>query len=241
MNVEINSMNRYLYLKGFDELDQVYIRLGNEGDCETIRELFEMSFPVNYDEEYYGSLRSQEYRGNRLIIWMAESFEQNTCNPVGCIVMQKRLLGSSNCDIHIIQRYSYDYALYILNIAVFPKYKRRGIGSFLLQKAIEFADNNQQCAGVYLNVQASNQGNIHFYEVNGFKCIMNVPGCLLFSEVYCVDTYIIDGHLEDSKLYFYPLHGALATSSQLYSDGIPYLLFGVLFSFLLIAGYKIIS
>ena len=180
MNVEINNKNRYLYLKGFQEIDNVYIRLGNEEDCQTIRELFEMSFPVNYDEEYYDSLRSQEYRGNRLIIWMAECFERNTYNPVGCIVMQKRLLGSSNCDISIIQRYSYDYVLYILNIAVFPRYKRRGIGSFLLQKSIEFADQNPLCAGVYLNVLATNQGNIHFYEVNGFKCIMNVPGIFHF-------------------------------------------------------------
>lgn len=233
-------MNRHLYLKGFEGLDNVYIRLSNEGDCQTIRELFEMSFPVSYDEEYYDSLRTQEYRGNRLIIWMAEYFEQNTYYPVGCIVMQKRLLGSSNCDISIVQRYSYDYVLYILNIAVFPKYKRRGIGSFLLQKCIEFADNNQLCAGVYLNVQASNQGNIRFYEVNGFQYIMNVPGSYRCVGS-CTDTYIIDGHLEDSKLYFYPLHGAMATSSQLYSDGVSYLLLGALFSFLLFAGYQVIS
>lgn len=57
----------------------------------------------------------------------------------------------------------------------------------------------------------------------------------------CADTYIIDGHLEDSKLYFYPLHGAVATSSQLYSDGVSYLLLGALFSFLLFAGYQVIS
>ena len=116
MNVEINNMNSHLYLKGIEGLDNVYIRLSNEGDCQTIRELFEVSFPVRYDEEYYDSLRAQEYRGNRLIIWMAEYFEQNTYYPVGCIVMQKRLLGSSNCDISIVQRYSYDYVLYILNI-----------------------------------------------------------------------------------------------------------------------------
>ena len=97
-------MNSHLYLKGIEGLDNVYIRLSNEGDCQTIRELFEMSFPVHYDEEYYDSLRAQEYRGNRLITWMAEYFEQNTYYPVGCIVMQKRLLGSSNCDISIVQR-----------------------------------------------------------------------------------------------------------------------------------------
>ena len=91
--------------------------------------------------------------------------------------MQERPLdGSPACDLNIVNGYMYNYVLYILNIAVFPEYKRRGIGSLLLQKSIAAANQNELCAGVYLHVLATNEENILFYERNGFKFVQEFPG-----------------------------------------------------------------
>jgi ribosomal-protein-alanine acetyltransferase len=56
----------------------------------------------------------------------------------------------------------------ILNLAVAPEQRRRGTASALLQAAIAWARANAARRG-YLEVRASNQAAIRFYEAAGFK------------------------------------------------------------------------
>ena len=55
----------------------------------------------------------------------------------------------------------------ILNLAVSPGWRRRGLGARLLSEALEFArrGGSQRC---YVEVRASNQSGIDFYRRHGF-------------------------------------------------------------------------
>ena len=177
MDGSIIEVEQLLRLKHSAFSDHIYIRPSTKEDYSLLRELFEISFPVKYDDNFYSSLCAKYYKGHPLIVWIAECVQDGEYHPVGCIVMQERPLdGSPACDLDIVNGYMYNYVLYILNIAVFPEYKRRGIGSLLLQKSIAVANQNELCAGVYLHVLATNKENILFYEHNGFKFVQEFPG-----------------------------------------------------------------
>ena len=57
---------------------------------------------------------------------------------------------------------------YITNLAVEERYRERGVGKFLLQSCLEFAEK-KQFEFVYLEVRASNSTAIKLYVSQGFK------------------------------------------------------------------------
>lgn len=61
------------------------------------------------------------------------------------------------------------YVTYILNIAVFPKYRRYGVGSYFLQRIIKRYSGEPLCGGVYLHTLSDSAQNISFYQSNGFQ------------------------------------------------------------------------
>ena len=61
------------------------------------------------------------------------------------------------------------YVTYILNIAVFPKYRRYGVGSCFLQRVIKRYSGEPLCGGVYLHTLSDSAQNISFYQSNGFQ------------------------------------------------------------------------
>jgi ribosomal-protein-alanine N-acetyltransferase len=57
---------------------------------------------------------------------------------------------------------------HILNLAVHPDFRRRGVATILMDEAIREL-NKKGCAFMYLKVRASNSGAQRFYELLGFK------------------------------------------------------------------------
>ena len=146
MDGSIIEVEQLLHVKHSAFSDHIYIRPSGKEDYNLLKELFEISFPVKYDDNFYSSLCAKYYKGRPLNVWIAECVQDGEYHPVGCIVMQERPLdGSPACDVNIVNGYMYNYVLYILNIAVFPEYKRRGIGSLLLQKTIAVANQDELC------------------------------------------------------------------------------------------------
>jgi ribosomal-protein-alanine N-acetyltransferase len=66
----------------------------------------------------------------------------------------------------IISRYV--DAWHVMNIAVAPEFRRRGIATALLEKLLELADDGMR-RGYTLEVRVSNEGAIRLYERFGFR------------------------------------------------------------------------
>ena len=60
----------------------------------------------------------------------------------------------------------------ISNIAVYPEFRRRGVGRRLIEHAsIEASDKG--CVRLVLDVETSNETAVHFYETAGFSAVAN--------------------------------------------------------------------
>ncbi len=58
---------------------------------------------------------------------------------------------------------------HIVSIAILPGYRRRGIGTELMRRALESLKNVYGCREVYLEVRVSNKAAIEFYKNLGFR------------------------------------------------------------------------
>jgi [ribosomal protein S18]-alanine N-acetyltransferase len=58
----------------------------------------------------------------------------------------------------------------ILNLAVAPEHRRKGIGALLLESALD-ALRTRGVVAVFLEVRVSNQAAIHLYQAKGFRPI----------------------------------------------------------------------
>jgi len=76
---------------------------------------------------------------------------------------------------------------HIVSIAVLPDYRRRGIGSKLLEQAMEALKDIYGCKEVYLEVRVSNNPAISLYEKYGFRKVKIIRGYYLDGE----DAYIM--------------------------------------------------
>lgn len=65
---------------------------------------------------------------------------------------------------------------HIVSIAIKPNYRRMGIGTSLMQRAMDALKNIYGCEYVYLEVRVSNYPAIKFYEKLGFKISKTVEG-----------------------------------------------------------------
>ncbi len=60
---------------------------------------------------------------------------------------------------------------HVISIAVLPEYRRRGIATKLLNKAMRILKEEYSCGEVYLEVRVSNNPAIHLYQKLGFKIV----------------------------------------------------------------------
>lgn len=79
--------------------------------------------------------------------------------------------------------------LYISKIYLKAETRRKGLGKFLLSRAIELAEQNDKKA-IYLNVNKYNADSIAFYERNGFKKVDE--GVFDIGNGYVMDDYILE-------------------------------------------------
>ena len=58
---------------------------------------------------------------------------------------------------------------HIVSIAILPEYRRRGIGTALMNRVMDSLKNIYDCKEVYLEVRVSNRAAIEFYKKLGFR------------------------------------------------------------------------
>ncbi|RMH55806.1 MAG: ribosomal-protein-alanine N-acetyltransferase [Candidatus Hydrogenedentota bacterium] len=123
--------------------DRVKLRRLQERDLDTVLEIERESFPHP---------------------WRKKMFEEELRNPLSlCFGAESdgRLVG-------FLFSWSIFEDLHINNIAVLPRYRRRGIGRRLLQEAMERA-RVLGARNVLLEVRRSNAAAARFYERLGFR------------------------------------------------------------------------
>jgi ribosomal-protein-alanine N-acetyltransferase len=96
--------------------------------------------------------------------WSLAMFVLELSKPSGiCLAaeVERELVGYLVCS-------RYDTVWHLMNIAVEPDWRRRGIGSALLQALLERVGDDAQ---VTLEVRRSNQGAVVLYEQFGFRSV----------------------------------------------------------------------
>jgi ribosomal-protein-alanine N-acetyltransferase len=61
--------------------------------------------------------------------------------------------------------------MHVLSFAVYPEYRRQGVGKKLMNELVKIAMANKGTDTLSLNVHVENSGGIAFYEAYGFKKI----------------------------------------------------------------------
>lgn len=96
--------------------------------------------------------------------WRRETFEAELNNEFSRFIIAK----SGEEPAGFIIYWDIPYEIHLINIAVRPKYRRKGIGSLLLGEMINYAEMNSKQL-ITLEVRVSNYGAIKFYQKFGFK------------------------------------------------------------------------
>lgn len=94
--------------------------------------------------------------------WTYKQFEIELSNPL-CVCF---VALEENTPVGFLVLHMGEYGVIQL-LAVESDYRRKGIGSALLQKAIDKA-KEEKCKGVTLDVRSSNHKAIVFYKAKGF-------------------------------------------------------------------------
>jgi ribosomal-protein-alanine N-acetyltransferase len=107
--------------------------------------------------------------------WERKAFESELENPNArnIVVKEKKTDKTERVVAYVCFRCVTD-EIHIVNIAVLPEYRRRGIGAGLLQAVIAEA-RQQPCEEIVLEVRATNQSAILFYKKFGFKIVGRLP------------------------------------------------------------------
>ena len=127
----------------------VDIKFGELTDknVEQFRILNQLTLPVVYSEDFY----------NRLTTYSRYS---------KLAYLKDVLVGAISCKEEIRDDAP---AVYIMTITVLKPYRRYGIGSKLLEKAIEDCAKSKSIKSMYLHVQETNESAFEFYKKHGFE------------------------------------------------------------------------
>jgi ribosomal protein S18 acetylase RimI-like enzyme len=138
-------------------------------DLPAVKSLHKMVFPVQYGEEFYDSLLNNPFR-HTILATLPSS------NEMGYIVvgvLTYRIKKQKRSTQRITEWWNGFHGkshAYMMTFGVAPTFRKRGIGTFLLQKMI---DQLQKCGvcEVSLHVLRSNQNATKFYSHHGFETI----------------------------------------------------------------------
>ncbi|CAJ0598946.1 unnamed protein product [Cylicocyclus nassatus] len=127
-------------------------------------------FPVQYSEAYF-----QKVQNNDLC---------------AALVVDGECLGVVCCKFEIVGCSKF---LYIMSLAVHPLYRCRGIGSRLLDFAINKAESHS-VSTIRLHVQINNQNAIHFYKNRGFTILETTKN--YYHRCFPTDAYLMQKQLQ---------------------------------------------
>lgn len=80
---------------------------------------------------------------------------------------------------------------HVVSIGILPEYRRLGIGTSLMEKAMDALKTHYFCDYIYLEVRVSNIPAIKFYEKLGFKINRVIKGYYKDGE----DAYVMDKNI----------------------------------------------
>jgi ribosomal protein S18 acetylase RimI-like enzyme len=102
---------------------------------------------------------------------LQQKIPSRTEKIIGCIVGSFNSLDnieSSLSTFLIEDPHTHSRVFYIMTLGTATEYRKLGIGSNLVERAISYAKQDERCGAVYLHVITYNQTAISFYEKLGF-------------------------------------------------------------------------
>lgn len=131
------------------KLTKVDIKFGEltTKNVEQFRILNYLTLPVVYSEDFYNRLTSYT-RYSKLAY------------------LKDVLVGAISCKE---EEQDGERVVYIMTITVLKPYRRYGIGSQLLDKAVEDCAKSKKIKRMYLHVQEGNESAFEFYKKHGFE------------------------------------------------------------------------
>jgi ribosomal-protein-alanine N-acetyltransferase len=186
--------------------EEVIIRRATEDDIPAVMEVNLKSLPENYWYGFYlHILRNWPETFlvaeiNKKIVGYAMSRIENTSDPV-LLGLANELEGTSRSLLNslvgsiksILTRSYYGKVAHLVSIAVLKEYRRRGIGSRLLDETIKASIKYYDVESIYLEVRVSNIPAIRLYEKFGFKKVRLIKGYYMDGE----DAYVMVRRLKE--------------------------------------------
>lgn len=144
-----------------------FIREVSDADLLTVMNINRVCLPENYTFSFFDTI----YRSYPKTFLVAE--------------VDGKIVGYIMCRVETIlskfDRLRLRKAGHVISIAVLPEYRRRGLATALLTRAMRALNEEYGCSEVFLEVRVSNHQAIALYEKLGFR------------KVDVVKQYYIDG------------------------------------------------
>ncbi|MDP8003422.1 MAG: ribosomal-protein-alanine N-acetyltransferase [Caldisphaera sp.] len=172
---------------------QIKIKEAKEDDIPDVMEVNMRSLPENYWYGFYkfvldrwGNIFLVAEVNNKVVGYIMNRIE-DTRDPVlfgkeNELTPKERKKGIEELVSTIKNAFSETHRVgHVISIAVLPEYRKKGIGSMLLNEAINRMKLNYNVEAVYLEVRVSNNEAINLYKKYGFE------------EVRIINEYYRDG------------------------------------------------
>lgn len=143
------------------------IREASEEDILTVMNINRICLPENYSYTFFHSILKAYPK-----TFLVAEVDSKIAGYIMCRV--ERILSK-------LERFRIKKAGHIISIAVLPEYRRRGIASTLIKKAMETLKKEYGCDEIFLEVRVTNNQAISLYKKLGFN------------EIDVLKRYYIDG------------------------------------------------
>jgi len=188
--------------------EEVVIRNATEIDIPAVMEVNMKSLPENYWYGFYLHILKNwpeaffvaEVDGK--IVGYAMNRIETTSDPVllglvNELERKRNPRGLFNSLLEplksVLTKGYYGKAAHLVSIAVLEGYRRRGIGSKLLESSIKVALEIYDAESMYLEVRISNEPAIKLYEKYGFRKVRIIKGYYMDGE----DAYVMAKRLKE--------------------------------------------
>jgi len=145
-------------------LEKIKCRLANIKDIDEIVNINRICLPENYPIDYF----LYHLRDFQDLFIVATIFDNESEKVIG-YSMNRVEYGFSNFGFSIVKKG------HVISFAVLPQYRRKGVGSYMMQETISrFIKRN--VSEIYLEVRVSNEPAINLYKKFNFKIVSRIKG-----------------------------------------------------------------
>lgn len=130
---------------------------------QSLKEEYKSTYDLDVDDKYFTTLK--DYCLSYMYVLGLEKTSTKKIKVLGYFSLSRTDLNKSNSIFNFLINYVLGNA-HIFDIYVFPKFRGKGIGTYLVKTAIQKAKENFKMTSVRLYTQT--EGLINFYQRNGF-------------------------------------------------------------------------